>query len=128
MSDLNETHSQPTASSPDEVPPASELMDVTAAVGQLRVLVCGLGAALLIVSLALSVFVFKQNRNLNATNASRQRQIAQLQKNGQVLDYVVNELARYSAGKPELTALFAKHGVDVTPPSALGQPASAPKH
>jgi hypothetical protein len=29
---------------------------------------------------------------------------------------VLNELAKYSQGKPELTALFTKHGLQFTPP------------
>ena len=123
MSDPNEMQTQTTPN----VSATSEPMDVAAAIAQLRVLVCGLGAGLLIVSLALTVFVFKQNRNLKAANATRQRQLTQLKANGQVLDYVVNELARYSAGKPELTAIFIKHGVEVTP-TPVGQPVPAPKH
>ena len=127
MSTPDEFQSQPVENAPNEAAAANEPMDVPAAIGQLRVLVCGLGAALLIVSLALTAFVYKQNRNLAATTVARQRQLSQLQVNGQVLDYLVNELAKYSAGKPELTALFAKRGVEVTPPAAAGQPASVPK-
>jgi hypothetical protein len=88
-----------------------EPMDLAAAVGQLRVLVCGLGAGLLIVSLALTAFVYKQNRNLAAATVLRQHQVAQLQANQAGLGYLVNELAKYSTGKPELMAVFEKHGM-----------------
>jgi len=122
MNELDEIHNVPTGNSPSAVASVSEPMDVQAAIGQLRILVCGLGAGLVIVSLALTAFVFKQNRNLAATIAVRQHQLSQLQANGQVLDYVVNELAKYSAGKPELTAIFTKHGVQVTPTAGTFPP------
>ena len=105
--------------------PADEPMDVTAAVGQLRMLVCGLGAGLLIVSLALTGFVYKQNRNLGAAAALRQHQVLQLQASQSPLGFLVNELAKYSAGKPELMALFAKHGMEAHLP-APAAPAPAP--
>jgi hypothetical protein len=91
----------------------NEPMDVAAAVGQLRVLVCGLGAGLLIVSLALSAFVYKQNRNLTGAINIRQRQLSQLQATDSSLRYLLDELSKYSAGKPELMALFAKHGIQI---------------
>ena len=112
---------------------ANEPMDVAAAVEQLRLLVCGLGAGLLIVSVALTVYVYKQNRNLVGTAAIRQHQVSQLQATESSLGYLLNELVKYSNGKPELMALFAKHGMQVQahPPSAAApsQPAPpAPKH
>ena len=105
--------------------PANESMNLATAVGQLRVLVCGLGAGLLIVSLALPAFVYKQNRNLAATAAVRQRQISQLQASGASLGYLLNELAKYSTGRPELMALFAKHGMEVHSPTTAA-PAPPP--
>ena len=101
-------------------------MDLALAVSQLRGLVCGLGAGLLVVSLALSAFVLKQNRNLAATIGARQRQISQLRTNQQQIAYVVSELARYSVGKPELMALFKKHGVQIAPTPTSTEPASGP--
>ena len=102
--------------------PVIESLDVNAAVKQLRVLVCGLGAGLLLVSLALSAFVYKQNRNLMAATNLRQRQMVQLQANQQPLMYAVNELGKYSVGKPELLAIFARHGIQITSPSEAGLP------
>lgn len=114
MSTPQEIQNQPSTNRPVDEP-----MDVATAVGQLRVLVCGLGAGLLIVSLMLTAFVYKQNRNLTGTTAVRQRQIAQLQATESSLGYLLNELAKYSAGKPELTALFTKRGIQVNrPPTA----------
>jgi len=40
--------------------------------------------------------------------------------------YVLNELAKYSVGKPELTVIFTKHGLQYAPPAATGQPTSLP--
>lgn len=98
--------------------PVDQPMDLFTAVKQLRVLVCGLGAGLLVVSLAFGAFVYKQNRNLTAAFNDRQPQISQLQANRQPLMYVINELAVYSNGKPELIALFTKHGIQLTSKSA----------
>lgn len=126
MSTPEDIHNQPTGGRHlDERQPVGESMDMAAAVGQLRGLVCGLGAGLLIVSLAFTAFVYKQNRNLSGTTAARHRQVLQLQQNEQSLDFLANELARYSVGKPELTALFTKHGIQVTPPVAASQPVPA---
>jgi len=123
-------------SNPDEIQnPAGEArasqqsidqpMDMPTAIGQLRSLVCGLGVGLLVVSLALSAFVYKQNRNLSGDIHLRQQQIAQLRVNRQQITYVLNELAKYSNGKPELVALFAKHGMQLAPPATTGtEPAS----
>jgi hypothetical protein len=124
-------------SNPDEVQaPAGEVrsaqqpvdqpMDVAAAIAELRNLVCGLGVALLVVSLVLSAFIWKQNRNLAAAAHGRQQQILQLRASQQQILPVLNELARYSAGKPELAALFAKHRMQITPPPASGEPVPAP--
>jgi hypothetical protein len=101
-------------------------MDVAAAVGQLRMLVCGLGAGLILVSLALSAFVLKQNRDLAAVTNNRQRQIAQLQATEKPMMYLLNELAKYSVNKPELTAIFTRHGLRYSANSAAGQPSAAP--
>ena len=102
-------------STPEEIQnetQADQPMDVAAAVGQLRVLVCGL----ILVSLALSGFVIKQSRDLGAATNNHQHQIAQLQATQKPAMGVLNELAKYSQGKPELTALFTKHGLQFTPP------------
>jgi hypothetical protein len=107
--------------------PVDEPMDVATAVRQLRVLVCGLGAGLLIVSVALTAFVYKQNRNLIGTATIRQRQISQLQATESSLGYLMGELAKYSAGKPELLALFAKHGVEFHPSAAAAPSQPSPK-
>jgi hypothetical protein len=102
--------------------PVGEPMDATAAIGQLRELVCGLGAGLLIVSLALTAYVYKQNRNLTAAITIRQHQISQLQSNESSLKYLLTELVKYSNGKPELAALFARHGIQVNPAAASSSP------
>jgi hypothetical protein len=102
-------------------------MNLAAAVGQLRVLVCGLGAGLILVSLLLSAFVLKQNRDLAAVTNNRQRQFAQLAATQRPMMVVLSELAKYSMGKPELTAIFAKHGLQFAPTNGAGQPSSAPQ-
>ncbi len=130
MSTPEEIRGQAGETAAGETPPAQRLidqpMDLATAVAQLRTLVCGLGAGLLVVSVALSAFVFKQNRNLAGAAYARQRQVAQLRANQQQINYVVDGLAKYSAGKPELMALFAKRGIRITSTPATTEPFSAP--
>jgi len=94
---------------------ANAPMDVASAIDQLRALVCGLGVGLLVVSLAFTAFVFKQNRDLIAVKATHEEQIARLQANEHTVDYLVDALVKYSSGKPDLMALLAKHGLQVAP-------------
>jgi hypothetical protein len=127
MSVPEDIENQTTGNGPAKTAPANEPLDVATAVSQLRVLVCGLGVGLLFVSAVLTVFVVKENRDLAATTAARQRQITELQPGAQSLGYVVDQLARYSFDKPELAAIFAKHGVRLNSPPPDGQPMS-PTH
>jgi hypothetical protein len=106
-----------------EQPIAEQPMDLATAVGQLRLMVCGLAVGLIVVSLALSGFIFKQTRDLSAATNNRQHQIAELQVARKPTLSLLNELAKYSVGKPELTALFIKHGIQITPPTG-----AAPQH
>jgi hypothetical protein len=117
-------------STPEEIQnetQSDQPVDVAAAVGQLRLLVCGLGAALIFVSLVLSAFVLKQNRDLKAVTHNRAQQLAQLQATQKPMMNVLNELAKYSVGKPELTAIFTKHGLKYSPTAVTEQPASLPQ-
>ncbi|HUI07067.1 MAG TPA: hypothetical protein VL486_08675 [Verrucomicrobiae bacterium] len=125
MSNPDENQGQAGETRPPQRP-ADQPMDVPTAIGQLRSLVCGLGVGLAVVSLALSAFVLKQNRNLAGTIRARQAQIVQLRSNRQQITYVLNELAKYSMGKPELTALFAKHGVRVENTGSATEPIPGP--
>jgi hypothetical protein len=102
-------------------------MDMAAAVRQLRLLVCGLGAALIFVSLVLSAFVIKQNRDLAAVTNNREHQLAQMQGAQRSMMIALNELAKYSVGKPELAAIFTKHGLKYSPTTVPERPASPPQ-
>ena len=93
-------------------------MGITEAIDQLRALVCGLGIALLIVSLAFTAFVYKQNRDLAAAKTLHENQLARLQDNERSVNSLLDSLVKYSTGKPELMALLARHGLKVPPPSA----------
>lgn len=96
-------------------------VDVATAIDQLRTLVCGLGVGLLVVSLALTAFVYIQNRNLVAGTTVHKRQVAQLLASERSVDNLVKALIQYSSGKPELMGLLARHGLQAAPP-ASGQP------
>lgn len=114
-------HGQSAENRPRTASAVDAPMDVAAAIDQLRALICGLGAGLLVVSLAFTAFVFKQNRDLIAGKTTHEHQIARLQANERSMDYLVDALVKYSTGKPDLMALLAKHGLQVAPP-----PKSAP--
>ena len=122
MSTPQEIENQPSVNRPVDEP-----MDMARAVRQLRELVCGLGAGLLIVSLAFTAYVYKQNHNLSSSITLRQRQITQLQSNDSSLKYLLNELVKYSNGKPEMMALFARHGIQVNPTAASTAPSTPPR-
>jgi len=97
-------------------------LDLVQAVWQLRILVCGCGAALLVLSLAFNVFVWKQNRNITAMTRARLNQATQLDTRVKQLTTVANDLGNYSAGKPELVAIFSKYGVQLKPAATPPQP------
>ena len=119
----------PTEGGTTSATPAETPLDVGRAVWQLRVVVCGLGVALLVSSLTFNVFVWKQNRNIAAQTAARASQVSRLQASQQRLVPAVQELARYSAANPELTAVFSRFGIDlsVTSTGAPSAPAAAPQ-
>ena len=106
-------------------PAPSSALDVARAIWQLRVLVCGLGLILFVVSATLSAFVWKQNRNLTAETNSRINQTAQFQSNGQRIIPLLNELAQLSRGDPELAAVFQRYSIGVGPQADASAPAPA---
>ena len=127
MSTSEEIRSQENESSASQSPTVAEPLNMEAAVRQLRLLIAGLGAGLLVLSLALSAYVYKQNRNLSGAISGRDRQIEQLQLNQKPLIFALNELGNYSVGKPELLAIFTRHGIQIAAPSGTSTPAPAPK-
>ena len=102
--------------------PAPAALDLVQAVWQLRAVVCGLGAALLVVSLSFNVYLWKQNRNITAATRSRVQQTQQLDARVQELAKVANELANYSATRPELLAIFKRYGLELKPSTPAAQP------
>jgi hypothetical protein len=126
MSTPEEIRSQENESAASQSPTVAEPLNMEAAVQQLRILIAGLGAGLLMLSLALSAYVYKQNRNLSGAINGRERQIEQLQVNQKPLIFALNELGNYSAGKPELLAIFTRHGIQFAAASGASTPAPAP--
>jgi hypothetical protein len=102
--------------------PASAPREPMAVIEELRRMVLWLGAGLLVVSAAFCVFVFKQNRNLKASIGLRTKQAAQVKQVADRMTVVVNELARYSQGKPELIAIFQRHGIEIMVPGTPAVP------
>jgi hypothetical protein len=92
-------------------------MDVNAALGELRRLVCWLGAGLLVLSLAVNVYVFKQNRNLSALVDARRAQVNQLEAVQRQWLPVVNDLVQYSQGRPDLQAVLKQCGISLQQPA-----------
>jgi hypothetical protein len=101
---------------------APSALDLTAAVWQLRMLVCGLGAALLVVSMAFNLFVWKQNRNINAVAQARLQQLSVMDARVKQLSKVANDLGSYGSDKPELVAIFTKYGLQLKPSAPAAQP------
>jgi len=73
-------------------------------------------------SLAFNMFVWKQNRNITAVTQTRLNQAVQLDARVKQLTVVANDLGNYSAGKPELVAIFSRYGVQLKPAAAPPQP------
>jgi hypothetical protein len=55
--------------------------------------------------------VYKQNRNLRLMMEARQQQIKQVAEGLKQWTPVMNELAGYSLSKPDLAAIFSRHGL-----------------
>jgi hypothetical protein len=101
--------SEPTS----EVPVSETAVDVTQAVTQLRMLVCGLGAMLLVLSVMFNLFVWKQNRNLSSTINLRSSQLGVGQTSLTRMTAAANDLANYSTNKPELAGIFKRYGIEL---------------
>ena len=114
--------SEDTTTSPSPASPAPQEMDLVQAVWQLRTLVCGVGVALVILSMAFNLFVWKQNRNIMAITQARQQQVAFLDARVRQLSKIVNDLGNYSEGKPELMAIFGKHNLELKPTAPASNP------
>lgn len=99
-------------------------IDVARELRQMRGQVVGLGTAVLVVSLAFGVFVWKQNKALAAENNLNAQRIEQFRSTQSQWMPALNELASYSVANPELKAIFAKYGVQVGP--AQPAPGQAP--
>jgi hypothetical protein len=106
---------------PSASAPPSTQLDAAAALHELRILVLGLGVALLVVSLAFNAFVYKQNRNMAGEASARKQQAAQLRAWQQRAFPTLNALAQYSASHPELTEIFKRHGIQLTKSGTQGQ-------
>lgn len=82
-------------------------------VEQLQAIVIGLGLGLIVVMLTFAGYVWKQNRNLSAVTNTRLQQIAQIRQVESQFVPILNELAAYARTKPELQAIFKRHGIDI---------------
>ena len=101
--------SEPTST--PSTPPAP--LDLAQAVWQLRALVCGLGVMVLVLSLAFNLYIWKQNRNLEASANGRKMQLMQAEGRLDEMTRVANDMAAYSMGKPELVAIFSRFGMEL---------------
>ena len=122
-----ENDNNPTPATTSSSPAPSTAMDVTRAIWQLRVLVCSLGLILFVVSATLSVFVWKQSRNLSAETNARNAQVAQLQTNGQRFTPLLNELAQLSRDDQGVAAVFQRFNLSIVarPDASATPPASS---
>ena len=110
-------------------PTGNATPDLTGAIAQLRGLMCGLwvgllvvSLGLLVVSLAFSAFVEKQNRHSLRVAATQHEQVIQLRAMQQRLAPALNELAQYSLNKPDYLTIFRNYGISVQPSPAPAVP------
>jgi hypothetical protein len=103
--------SAPSETTPVVAGPTTD--ELRATVDQLRRLVCGLGLGLSLVSAVVGIWAWKQGRDLLAMADVHRGQLLRLRANQQRLGAVAADLAEYSTGKPELMALFQRHGITV---------------
>jgi hypothetical protein len=122
MSAPEQTGSTPEGIKAETAGEPTSPMEVGQAVAQLRALLCGLGLAVLLLSLVFDAFVFKQNRNLQGEASNRKRQASQMAGTLERWMPALNELARYSAGNSESMAIFKRHGIEINAPPAGGTP------
>ncbi len=85
---------------------------------QMRTQVCALGVSCVIISLALSLFVWNQNGQLSRAAANRTQRTEQIQQSLELWMPALNELAAYSSANPELRAIFTRHGLRLEDESA----------
>jgi hypothetical protein len=114
--------SEEVSANPSPTPSEPQGLDLTQALWQLRLLVCGIGAAVLVLSLSFNLYVWKQNRNIVAITNNRVQQVAMLDTQVKRLTQVVNDLGNYSVGKPELMAIFSRYGLELKTQSPPPKP------
>jgi hypothetical protein len=88
------------------------------AVGQLRLWICLLGAAVLAVSVVMNGFLAVSGAALRAAADEQFRATQNAERRVGQMHAVVNELAHYSYSQPELMEIFTRHGLRVSPPPA----------
>ena len=91
----------------------AEPVSTAETIEQLRSLVFGLGAMVLVLSLSFNIFIWKQNRNIDMAENARKQMVAQADGRVRELTQIANDLASYSAGKPELVAIFSRYGMEL---------------
>jgi hypothetical protein len=96
------------AADPDEIS-----QELALALQQMRTQICALGLCFVIVSVALSLFVWKQNSNLALSIKNRGQQVEQLKGSLELWMPALNELAAYSSANPELRTIFNRHGLQI---------------
>jgi hypothetical protein len=110
--------------SPEPLPPASAPETVSVdPFHEMRMIVYGLFAALILVSLALNVFVYKQNNRVQAELDSARKQLAQLdqgplQQNRSAMANLLQEVAGQIPAHPEAQQILARYNISVQPATA----------
>lgn len=97
--------------------------DLSAAVSQLRRLVCGLGVMLFLLSLAFTGFIWKQSRIVSSLTQARRAQLVELKAQVERHGAVMNDILVYSSNRPDLMNIFHNHGIDV---KQVPNPATTP--
>lgn len=90
-------------------------------VSQIRFQLACLAVALVVLSLAFSVFVMKQNRNISFAIRVCEQQTQQTTELLKRWQPVLNELAGYSLNNAQLSAIFSRYGLQINAPPSAGR-------
>src|SRR5438105_3603794 len=76
-------------------------------------LICFIIAVMLIFSLSLNVFLFKNNRILEPQRNQQSEQVKRLQQTEAILNTLLQDVANFSIQHPEVKTILSKYGIHV---------------
>lgn len=115
-------HSEQSVAGTPATPASEPTPNPSDILGPVRLPLASVAVGVVLISLAFSAFVLKQNRNISFAMRVRDQQIQQIGDALKKWTPVLNELAGYSLNNPELSSIFARHGLQISPPASSTKP------